>query len=86
MTPSELKKACKRVNDKFYTLGLLYHDGVPVNLIDTLLVDNGFEATEPAIYCGRDGKVHEEVGHGKWLSLTWHKMESDRFEIVAYLN
>lgn len=26
------------------------------------------------------------VREGKWLSLSWHRMESGRYEIVAYVN
>ena len=82
----ELKKATDQVNNGLYDLGLKYHDYIPVYEIDSILVQNGFDATEPAIYCGRDGKTHDEVGHGKFLSMSWHKMESGRYEIVAYLN
>jgi len=86
MDSKQLRKACVQVNDKFYQLGLLYLDYIPVYQIDEILVEAGFEATEPAIYCGRDGNIHEEVGHGKYLSMSWHKMESGRYEITAYLN
>ena len=86
MDYNKLRTACKNVNEKFHTLGQTYWSYLPVYQIDSILVEAGFEATEPAIYCGRDGSIHEEVGNGKWLSMTWHKMESGRYEIVAYLN
>ena len=82
----EVKRAQAQVNERLYNLGKVYHNYIPVYEIDSALVESGFEATEPAIYCGADGKSHEEVGHGKYLSMTWHKMESGRYEIVAYLN
>ena len=82
----ELKKATKRVNDQLYNLGLQYWNYLPIFEIDSILVEFGFDATEPAIYCGREGNTHEPVGDGKFLSMTWHKMESGRYEIVAYLN
>ena len=86
-TTVKLKQAANRVNGVLYRLGLKYHDYIPVYEIDSALVNNGFEATEPAIYCGADGQIHEEVGHGMYLTMTWHKMEeTGRYEIVAYLN
>lgn len=85
-TKAKLRRAQIEVNSRLYDLGKVYHAYIPVYEIDSILVDNGFEATEPAIYCGADGKDHQEVGHGKYLSLAWHKMESGRYEIVAYLN
>ena len=76
----------KRVNDGLYQIGLKYWDYLPIYEIDSMLVENGFEATEVAIYCGRVGSAHEEVGHGKYLTFNWHRMDSGRYEIVAYLN
>ncbi len=75
-----------KINEALYQIGLTYWDCLPIYKIDSILVDNGLEATEAAIYCGRDGSTHEEVGQGKYLTLNWHKMESGRYEIVAYLN
>jgi hypothetical protein len=82
----EDRKRSRKVNEALYQIGLKFWDYIPKYEIDSALVDNGFDATEPAIYCGRDGSIHEPVGHGKFLSLTWHKMDSGRYEIVAYLN
>ena len=63
-----------------------YHDGLPISTIDRILIQYGFDPLEEAIYCGRDGMVHEQVGARTWISLTWHKMESGRYEVVAYLS
>lgn len=64
-----------------------YHDGLPIAAIDDILGRHGFNPMEPAIYCGRDGQVHEQVGAFSWMSMTWHKMEeSGRYEIVAYVS
>lgn len=82
----EVKKAQDMVNNGLYTLGLKFHAYLPIYEIDSILVEAGFNATEPAIYCGRDGQIHEEVGHGKYLTMTWHKFESGSYEVVAYLN
>lgn len=39
------------------------------------------------VYAGREGRVHEDIGRGIWLTLTWHKMEvTGTYEVVAYAN
>lgn len=86
MTNSETKRAQKKVNDGLYKIGLKYWEYIPVFEIDSLLIENGFDATEAGLYCGESGRSEEQVGIHKYLHLTWHKMESGRFEIVAYLN
>jgi hypothetical protein len=75
----------KHTNDALHTLGLQYHDGLPIGKIDAILAANGFNETEPAIYCGREGRVSLEIGDKQWLQLSWYKMESGRYEIVAYV-
>jgi len=86
------RKAMKQANKALYELGRTYHDGLPISTIDSILTSNGFNATEPAIYCGRDGQVIEPVSKDiprtyVYLSMSWHKMEvTGRYEIVAYLS
>lgn len=79
------RKAQTRVNRQLQQLAI-YHDGLPLTQIDNILADNGFSALEEAIYCGREGKVHEQIGSKTWLLMTWYKMESGRYEIVAYVS
>jgi len=86
MDARQLKHAASKVNAGLYELGRKYHDFIPVYAIDSLLVENGFDATEPAIYCGRDGRIMEEIGHGKHLLLHWYKMDSGRYEITSYIS
>ena len=86
MTANEERRARKQVNDQLYGLGLAYHDGLPITQIDDILAANGFDKTEPAIYCGRDGRCSQIVGKYTWLSLSWHKMDSGRYEVIAYVN
>lgn len=81
-----LRHRTKLVNNRLHVLGLGYHDLLPIAQIDLILTDNGFQPTEPAIYCGADSKFHEPVGDGKYLTITWHKMESGRYEVTAYVN
>jgi hypothetical protein len=63
-----------------------FHDGLALYDIDCILQAHGFTGLEPAIYCGRDLWSHEQVGLRTWITLTWHKMESGRYEIVVYLS
>lgn len=78
-----------RVNSGLHQLGLEYPDTLGAGLVrvyDTLRL-HGF--TEPEVghtLSQSDGRIHAEVGDGKWLSLSWHRMESGRYEIVAYVN
>lgn len=86
MTAAEEKKGRNRVNRELHQLPI-YHDGLPIAQIDTILTSNGFEATESAIYCGREGRANHKVGTKTYLSFTWHKMEeTGRYEIVAYVS
>ena len=63
-----------------------YADGLQLAQIDAILQGNGFNALEAAIYCGNDGASHEQVGPRTWFKMTWHKMESGRFELVSYVS
>ena len=63
-----------------------YHDSVPLDTVNQLLTIYGFDELEPMILCGREGRLHEAVGSNRWLSLTWYKMESNRYEVVAYVS
>jgi hypothetical protein len=81
------RKARKTANDALYAMcANRYHDSIPLNWLDGILKQNGFSETESAIYCGRDGSSNEQVGNHTWLALQWHKMESGRYEINAYLS
>jgi hypothetical protein len=86
MTATEEHKARKRVNDALYDLGRIYWDSLPLRQVDELLTSNGLEETEPAIYCGREGQCSQQVGPRSYLTFTWYKMESGRYEFIAYVN
>ena len=86
MTAQQERVARRKANAELYTLGLKYHESIPLTWLDSVLAEAGFNPTEGAIYCGRDGRILEQVGERSWLSMTWHKGESGRYEIVAYLS
>lgn len=74
-----------RVNAVLVAMGN-YHDWVPLDTVNAALVAAGFNELEPMILCGREGNIHEPVGRNRWLSLTWYKMESGRYEVVSYVS
>lgn len=77
----------KQVNDALYKLGHnVYHDSVPLGLVDEILSHAEFDPLPEMILCGREGRLHEPVGHNRWLTLTWYKMESGRYEVIAYVS
>ena len=64
-----------------------YHPFIPCADIDTILTNHGFNQMEAAIYCGREGTAHEQVGQRTWITMTWYRMEeTGRYEIVTYLS
>ena len=86
-TPYALRTRKKQVNRELSALGRVYHDFIPIQQIDKILVTHGFQTTKDGIYCGCDGRSKESVGDRTELALIWHKMEvSGRYEIVAYVS
>lgn len=63
-----------------------YHDGVPLDRVNDALRAHGFDELEAMWVCGREGRLNEPVGREKYLTLTWYKMESGRYEVVAYVS
>jgi hypothetical protein len=85
MTAAQESKERKQAN-KLLQLLPIYSEGLQLEAMNAVLEEHGFKTLEPAIYCGRDGSAHEQVGQRTWLTFTWHKMESTRYELVAYLS
>jgi hypothetical protein len=85
MGTSTERKMRSHVSRKLQALPI-YHDGLPLTEFDNILASEGFSELEGAIYCGRDGQSHVQVGSKTWFTFTWHKMESGRYEVVAYVS
>lgn len=81
-----LARDMRGVNDALYGLGRTYHDSVSLDTVNELLTHYGFDRLESMLLCGREGRLHENVGRDKWLALSWYKMESGRYEVVAYVS
>lgn len=87
MTAQTERRNRQFVNKELTNLCAKYHDGLPIQQIDDILDAYDFTETEPAIYCGRDGRTTAKVGQNTWLALSWHKMEvTGRYEVVAYVS
>ena len=88
MTTQEKRKAQRVVNNALHALGTTYHDGLPIGQVVDTLHAAGFTATEnlEGIYCGREGRLAEHVGDNVYLSLSWYKMPSGRYEVTAYVS
>lgn len=79
-------KARTKANEALHEVGLTYHPFIPNATIDNILVANGFRPMEEGIYCGREGRCSEQVSDKTWITMTWYKMPSGNYEIVAYLS
>jgi hypothetical protein len=80
LTSSE-KKQINRALDK---LCKQYFPSIPTAEIDSILSPFGVKL-ESGIYCGAQGECTDEIGRGANLRMTWYKMPSGNFEIVAYV-
>lgn len=84
-----LKTRLTRVNEALHQLGMEYHDTLSYSLsaIDRTLAANNFKEIEShPIFSGQGGALHQEVGEGKWLTVSWYRFESGRYEVTAYVN
>jgi hypothetical protein len=64
-----------------------YFDAIPLPAIAKIFSDNGLPTDAlDGVYTGREGRVSVPVVDGLQFTMTWHKMRSGRYEIVAYLS
>lgn len=63
-----------------------YWVSVPLDRVNDALRCTGFDQLDAMLLCGAEGRLHENVGRNRWLALTWYKMESGRYEVVAYVS
>src|ERR1700676_2763472 len=86
-----LRTRLSRVNSELHQLGLTYQEnmGDAFRRIDSALLCHGFADTNSAEgNAGTDTSFHVCVSSdtASWLHVTWHRMESGRYEVVAYVN
>lgn len=78
-----------RLNSELHQIGLEYHNtlgGSLVRVYDALRAHGFIEPEVGYTLPHPSGNILAEVGEGKWLTLSYHRMESGRYEIVAYVN
>jgi hypothetical protein len=75
-----------RANSDLALLSQGLHDSLRLQDIDNVLTTHGFRPLTEGIYCGREGRVHEQVGDRTHLLLTWYKYDTGRYEVVVYLS
>ncbi len=87
MTP--LLTRVKRVNEALYALPSVYYTtlGGGLSAIYDVLKQEGFEVPEVGYSLPKpEGRLHVGIGDGIWLSVSWYRMESGNYEVVAYVN
>jgi hypothetical protein len=77
----------RQVNELLSKLPV-YHAtlGSGLNQVGLQLEQCGFEVPNLYVSSSNQGRLHEEVGDSKWLTVDWYRMESGSYEIVAYVN
>jgi hypothetical protein len=64
-----------------------YFKSLPIDEIREILKNNAFDPVPlEGIYSGADGRIHEQVGKKSYILITWHKMSSGNYEVIAYLS
>jgi hypothetical protein len=87
-----LRTRLSRVNSELHQLGLTYQEnmGDAFRRIDSALLRHGFADTNfTEVNADIDAaSFHTCVSSdtASWLHVTWHRMESGRYEVVAYVN
>jgi hypothetical protein len=63
-----------------------YFDNIPIDELETICAGHGFEMSDISMLSGRSGRMSVPIGRGILLHFTWYRMDSGRWEIVAYAN
>lgn len=65
-----------------------YHRQIPIAIVAEILEANGFDGDKAVagIYVGNEGRIHQAVGSGVYLTMSWYRMPSNNYEITAYLS
>lgn len=82
-------QAVKRGNHSLdLEINKTYHRQIPVAKIADILEANGFDGDKAlaGIYVGNEGRIHEPVGSGVYIVISWYRMASNNYEITAYLS
>jgi hypothetical protein len=79
----------RHANQRIHALtGNQYFESIPLADLKAILAEQAFQ-TEPldGIYCGAQGRIAPaQVGERTWITLSWYRMVSGRYEITCYLS
>jgi hypothetical protein len=85
-----LARRLKLLNQELWRVGLDFYPTLShaLNIIERVIKEHGFNELNGVILAtgNIDGSHHEEVGEGKWITISWHRFESGRYEVTAYVN
>lgn len=86
-------RAAKRAaNDFLHEVGRTYHESIPLSAIVARLAGLGIAVPDSeCLLCGRDSRATfaltmDGADLNSVLVLMWHRMESGRYEVTAYLS
>ena len=84
----EVNAALRKLNGHLQGIGAGYHDSALPAVIPNAVAEYGFDASDlVTVPFGDSGRQSTSIGEGKFLHLSWYRMEvSGRYEIVAYAN
>lgn len=85
-TLPSLARRINSVNSELWKLGLEYHPtlGYSIDAASRILAKYDFREIDQSVSI--TGRLHVEVGEGKWLSMSWYRLDSGNWEVVAYVN
>lgn len=86
----DIRTRIKQVNQALHILGQRYGTGSVIrDYIADLLLVNGFEVPSKwdSTFTNQEGAMRNvPIGEGVYLTVTWYKMASGNYEVVAYVS
>jgi len=85
---NEINKSARKVNVELARMGRTFYDHLPIVAVSNLVEEHGFTADAlEGIYCGHEGRVHQPIGHGKYIQINWCRIgDNNRFELNCYVS
>ena len=85
MKPADIQALVKKINTELHPINLHRHTGMPMKEITGVLVGHDLDPEKVREHVhGDEGRINVQVGFDIWFSLSWTRMESGNYEIVAY--
>lgn len=86
LSPAETQALTKKVNADLQAINSQKHTGMPLKEITAILSQNNLDPKSIQEHLhGDEGRLNIQVGPEIYFSMTWYRMESGRYEIVAYV-